>query len=294
MSTAAQPVLSAARRYFLGPAGTFCHAAARAFFGDDTTELRGLPHIEAVFEALAADPDAVGVVPVENVIEGSVNLTLDALLRFDALHVVGEQIIPIEQCLLLPPAPGERPSEDDAAALAGITAVHSHPHALAQCRRWLSAHLPHATWVHTGSTAAAAHAVADLPGAAAIGSALAGELAGLQVLRRGLQGGAYNATRFLVLGRAAHLPAATGQDRTSVVFGTAHTQGALYRTLGLFAEEGVNLCRIESRPMVGEAWQYVFLADLVGHQRDLPVQRVLAALAERGVLRRVLGSYQTR
>lgn len=267
--------------YFLGPEGTFAHSAAlavkrRAY---PNADLRAVPTIVGVFEEVSAAPDSVGVVPIENSTEGSVSFTLDALLEHERLHIIGEEIVRVEQCLL------------GLEKLSEITAVHSHPHALAQCKRWLRAHLPKATLVSSTSTAAAAFAVQAGAGRAAIASALAGQLAGLQILARGVQDTQQNATRFLVLG---HTPAPlTGHDKTSLVFSTPHEQGALHRVLGIFAAAGINLSKIESRPQPDALWQYVFFADLEGHQDSPELGPALKQLRAHGQMLRVLGSYPT-
>ncbi|MCO4762714.1 MAG: prephenate dehydratase [Myxococcales bacterium] len=262
--------------YFLGPDGTFCHAAAVAYFGTDTT-LSPSPSIEALFEDLSGDVDAVGIVPVENSIEGSVNPTLDALLRHRELQFVGEVEIPIEQCLM------------SAGALDDVQVVHSHPHALAQCRQWLRANLPGAAQVSRSSTAAAAHAAVGNPSTAAVASAFAASRAGLRVHGQGIQDNSHNVTRFAVVGRSATI--ATGRDRTSVVLGAPHEGGALVHMLTVFDKAGISLSKIESRPREGQGWQYVFYVDLEGHMSDAPVAEALAVLRERRQLVRLLGSY---
>ncbi len=264
------------RIYYLGPEGTFCHAAALSRFGT-RAPLQGCQDIPSIFEALAQDSSAKAIVPIENTTEGTVNMTLDALLRYPDLTFVGEIIVPVEQCLL------------GLGSFETIDAVYSHPHGLAQCRGWLRAHLPAARLVSSGSTALAAQRVANIPTAAAIASELAGTYAGLSVLARGIQDGLNNKTRFIVLGHSR--APASGADKTSIVFGAPHERGALYRTLGIFEREGLNLTKIESRPMAGKNWQYVFFADLEGHRDEAPVGRALAQLERNGQLLQWLGSY---
>lgn len=262
--------------HFLGPEGTFAHSAALKHYGL-AARLAPEADILGVFEAVKADANAQGVVPIENSIEGSVSLTLEALLDCPELQVIGEVTVNVQQCLL------------GAGPLEAIETVYSHPHGLAQCKHWLRAHLPHAKRTALGSTSAGAFLVKHEPTSAAIASELAAELAGVPVLVRSIQDGRENATRFLVLGREQ--PSATGKDQTSVVFGAAHRQGALYDLLGVFAREGINLSRIESRPKPGNMWQYIFYADLEGHVSEPHIQKALQKLTAEAPFARVLGSY---
>lgn len=262
--------------HFLGPEGTFAHAGALAHFGD-SSQLRPSKSVLDVFELVVRSETDLGVVPIENSIEGSVSLTLEALADNDEVRIVGEIVVEVEQCLL------------SNGTLSGLRTVLSHPHALAQCKRWLRQHLPDADRVTTPSTAAAAFAVAGKPDHAAIASALAGKLAGLEVLERGIQDRPHNATRFIVLGHDT--PAATGLDKTSIIFDTPHERGALHRVLGVFEKNSINLSRIESRPMPGEMWHYVFYADLEGHEHDPNVSQALTEVARGRHGIRVLGSY---
>ena len=262
--------------YFLGPQGTFTHAATLKAFVP-SARFEPIADIPGVFEALARDARAFGVVPIENSIEGSVSFTLEALTESDAPNIIGEIIVEVEQCLL---GAGKR---------AQIREVLSHPHALAQCKHWLRQHLPHAKLTSAGSTASAAFAVQDRPEAAAIASALAAQQAGIPIIERGISDRRDNATRFLILGHAT--PSATGRDKTSIVFGAPHRRGALYQLLGIFDRRDINLSRIESRPMPGHMWQYIFFADLEGHHEDDNVRAALEELRASAPMLRVLGSY---
>jgi prephenate dehydratase len=219
----------------------------------------------------------LGVVPIENSIEGSVSLTLEALAESTAVQVVGELVVEVEQCLV---SDGE---------LSQISGVLSHPHGLAQCKRWLRQHLPAAELVTTHSTAAAAQQVKGRPDLAAVCSALAGKLAGVKLLAKGIQDRAHNATRFFVLGH--EMPQATGDEKTSILFDAPHERGALHRVLGIFNDFDINLTRIESRPMPGEMWHYIFYADLEGHASAHNVRGALNELRAARSTLKVLGSY---
>lgn len=263
--------------HFLGPEGTFAHTGALAHFSEHDQLLPAKSVLDVFERVVRSGGMDMGVVPIENSIEGSVSLTLEALAENSTVRIVGEIVVEVEQCLL------------SNGTLAQVRAVLSHPHALAQCKRWLHSHLPAAELVTTPSTAAAAFSVARKPDQAAVASALAGKLAGLEVLERGIQDRPHNATRFLVLGH--HTPTSTGSDKTSIIFDTPHERGALHRVLGVFEKNGINLSRIESRPMPGELWHYVFYADLEGHENDSNVSAALAEIARGRHGVRVLGSY---
>lgn len=268
------------RVHYLGPPGTFCHQAALKAFpvtAGQASDLVPCPNILSVFEAVVRE-QALGVVPVENSIEGSVSLTTECLLEFSDVPTSGEVVVPVEQCLI---------SEGE---LDKISVVESHPHALPQCKRWLNAHLPHATLVSVASTALAAARAKGDPTKAAIASALAAELAEVPIVARAIQDRARNATRFLILGGPR--PAPTGRDKTSLVFAAPHEQGALYRALAVFDRHRINLSRIESRPSPDQLWQYVFFVDLEGHQATPEVSSALAELGRMSPdLLRVFGSY---
>jgi chorismate mutase/prephenate dehydratase len=149
--------------------------------------------------------------------------------------------------------------------------------------------LPNAQVVELGSTAAAAERALDAPHVAAIASELAARIYGLPVLRERIEDLAHNVTRFLVVGRRPVGP--TGRDKTSVLLSIKHEVGALYRILEPLATERVNLTKIESRPTRRRPWEYVFFVDFEGHQADPAVQNVLAALRDRCLFLKVLGSY---
>jgi chorismate mutase / prephenate dehydratase len=263
---------------FLGPLGTFSYEAALAHFGNGV-ELVAAPSIPAVFEAVVRGDAEQAVVPIENSIDGGVNFTQDTLLD-TTLLLCGEIMIDIEQCLL-----------SNAVDRSHIERVYSHPQGLAQCRKWLARHLPNVALVPTGSTVQAAHLVAGDAGAAAIASRLAARLAGVAVMEGAIQDHAANVTRFVVLGSAARGPRRTGYDKTSLVFSTRHERGALVRALTIFDRADINLCRIESRPRSGEAWQYVFFVDLEGHLEDDNVREAVRALEGHSDMVKVFGSY---
>jgi chorismate mutase/prephenate dehydratase len=199
------------------------------------------------------------------------------LLEAD-LMIRSEFVIAVTQCLLARQAD-----------LQHVRRVYSHPQPLAQCRVWLAKNLSHAELVSTSSTATAAREAALDQSAAAIGSQLAAELYGLQVIRESVQDRPENATRFIVLAKSD--AERTGRDKTSLVFSTPHVRGALRRALEVFDVEGLNLTRIESRPALGGRWEYVFFTDVEGHRSDPAVQRAIEKLRQDCSTVRILGSY---
>jgi chorismate mutase/prephenate dehydratase len=261
---------------YLGPEGTFTHDAALKHFGHSarTTALAG---IDQVFREVEAGHCHFGVVPVENSIEGVVNHTLDLLMN-STLRICGEVELRIHQHLM-----------SRAADLSGIRRVYSHQQSLAQCRGWLNGNLPGAERVPVSSNSEAARMAAQEDGAAALAGAAAAEFHALPILARNIEDAPDNTTRFLVLGRDSAAP--SGRDKTSLLFTTPNRPGALFTMLKCFAEQGVSLSRIESRPSRRGMWDYVFFVDLEGHAEDAPVAAALAALQREAAMVRVLGSY---
>jgi chorismate mutase/prephenate dehydratase len=263
---------------YLGPEGTFSHAAARAYFGLAASYTEATT-FEGVFDAVARRQSLYGIVPIENSTEGTVPHVVDALVGSDLL-IRAEFELEVSQCLLT-----------RATGLGAIERVYSHPQPLGQCRVWLAKNLAGAQLVQATSTAAAVReAVAD-PRGAAIASHLASELYGVPILREKIQDSAENFTRFIIV---SHEDAPrTGRDKTTIAFSLPDGQGrgALLRALTVFDEEQVNLTRIESRPSREKPWDYVFLADLEGHRDDANVARAIARLREKCPLLKQLGSY---
>ncbi|BEQ14271.1 prephenate dehydratase [Desulfoferula mesophila] len=261
---------------FLGPEFTFSHQAAVQHFGS-SCGMAPQSGIAEVFREVESGRCQVGLVPVENSGEGAVGASLDQFMTTQ-LKVCGEVYTPINHVLM---------SQGD--DLDAITTVYSHPQALAQCRGWLTRNLPQARVAEAPSTAAAARQAAETPGSAAIGAVAAARHHCLKVLAEGIQDYTYNTTRFLVIGKQDVPPC--GQDKTSIVFLTAHRPGSLYKALGELAELGVNLSRIESRPTKDRPWEYAFFVDLNGHRQDPEVAQALAALESQVERLRVLGSF---
>lgn len=260
---------------FLGPLHTFSHKAALRIFGA-TADLHPLASIADIFTEVERKRLDYGVVPIESSMGGSVSDTLDRFLTSD-LKIINEIMLEVSQNLL-----SRNPLEE-------ITKVYSKDNALLQCRNWLKANLPNAALIATSSTAEAARIAGQEEGAAAIGSELAAEPYGLNIVVSRIEDSPHNYTRFLVIGRQVAKP--TGRDKTSVLIAVRDHPGALYELLLPFAEAGVNLTRIESRPSRRKAWEYVFFIDLVGHAEDDKVKRALEQVAKHSLELKVLGAF---
>jgi prephenate dehydratase len=270
---------------FLGPSGTFTEEALRSQPGLAKAQLRPLPSFVHVLSAVTDGIVDFGFVALENSIEGTVSVALDQLVFERDLIIVGEVVLPVTQNLL---APG-------GSELPDIQRIVSFPHATGQCRAWLTANLPEVEELAARSTAEAVRQVAAAgePGTAAIGTALAAELYGLEVLVPSIEDQVSNSTRFvLVAPHDAGIPAPTGHDKTSVVcFQSSDHPGSLHGILGQFSARDLNLVKLESRPTKRELGEYCFIIDFEGHVADEVVADCLRDL--HASLRRLkfLGSY---
>ena len=232
---------------YLGPEGTHSHFAAVGFLGQ-LMEYRPCANFREIFASVQDGRCALGVVPLENSLHGSVVQNFDLFTEFD-VHIQAEFVNRIQHCLL-----SSEPSVET------IKTIYSHPQALAQCQNWLRRHAPHAVLVSVESTAAAARRCLQEPHTAAIGHHSLSSLLSLPVLAASLEDEADNQTRFVVIApQPAENPEA---DRTSVLFTLPDRPGALARVLDLFARSGINLRKLESRPLRAEPWKYAFFADL--------------------------------
>ncbi|HVL32709.1 MAG TPA: prephenate dehydratase [Actinomycetota bacterium] len=270
---------------YLGPEGTFTEEALLSLDVARGAALVPLATVPDVVHAVErADVDA-GLIPIENSIEGSVNITLDTLaFATEAATIVAEVVRPIRHALLAP---------------SGVTAdtvsdVVSHPHATAQCREYLARALPHARIHAANSTAEAAREALEQTGKqgnwAAIGNVLAAELYGLDVLDAEIEDRDENATRFVLVGRGR--PAPTGSDKTSVVcFIEKDRPGSLLAILHEFSDRQINLTKLESRPTKERLGEYCFFIDMEGHVDEPPVRYAIDSLRTKILEVKVLGSY---
>jgi len=272
---------------YSGEPGAFAEDAVHAYFGEDLPTLP-IGGFRGVFEAVADGRARAGVVPIENVVNGTVRENYDLLLEFP-LEIRGEVVVPVRLCLAA--LPGE--------TLDGIERVYSHVQALGQADAFLRGR-PW-TLLTTYNTAGAGKALVDRGerGAAAVLSPRAAALFGLEVLAADVQGDPGNRTRFLVVaGEGAALPAAlpaapdpSGASRTTLVVGIRNEPGALLRALAVFADHDVNLSKLESRPARDRPWEYVFWVDLDADAAGLATRDALDDLAGVTTSVRVLGSY---
>ena len=261
---------------FLGPHATFSHLAAESYFGKSTGFIPQAS-IFHVFDEVEKGKVQWGVVPVENSLEGSVNLTLDRLI-LTPLKIRAEIFLRISHCLL---APGKRMDR--------IKRVYSVPQVLAQCQGWLRTNLPRCALAEAESTAAAARIVRKDNNGAAIGSRLAAATYGLNILSEGIEDNPSNTTRFLVIGEGESKM--TESDKTSILFGTRHVPGALYHALEPFVLRRINLMKIESYPLKERLWEYLFFVDFSGHVDDPEIKKSMKALRGKTSFLKILGSY---
>lgn len=267
---------------FLGPEGTFAHAALRALPSAAGATLMPTTNVTLAIDAVRAGTADAALVPLENSVEGAVPATLDELANGEPLVVAEETYLAVAFELMARAG----------TALGDIGSVATHPHAEAQVRRWLITTLPAASVTLVGSTAGAAQAVAAGEFDAAVGAAVAGELYGLQTVAHDIADTGGAVTRFVLLTRPAPPAPPTGNDRTTLVaYLRDDHAGALLEILSEFGTRGVNLTRIESRPTKGRIGQYCFSIDCEGHIRDERVGDAVAALHRVCADVRYLGSY---
>jgi chorismate mutase/prephenate dehydratase len=261
---------------YLGPAGTFSHAAVGRHFGQ-FVDAQPCASIDEIFRAGESGRVDYGVVPVENSTEGAVGRTLD-LMYTTELSICGEIKLRVQQNLL-----------SNAPGLDRIVKVYSHAQSLAQCTQWLARHLPSAARIPVASNAEAARLAAQEKDAAAIAGEIAASIYGVAVLAPHIEDEPNNTTRFWVLGRQS-VPR-SGRDETSLVMSAANRPGAMHALLQPFAKHGVSMTRIESRPARTGLWEYLFYVDLAGHRDDAPLAAALAELAGKAPFLKLLGSY---
>ncbi len=273
---------------YLGPEHTNTHLAALAKFGRRARYVHA-PTVDDVFTMVERDQADYGVVPIENSLEGAVTHTLDRFIDFKdtPVKIAGEIEVPIQHYFIT--RPGIKPSK--------VQAVYSHPQALAQCRKWIDAHLPKQRWlIERNSTAEAVEFVVNqgarttaalVKNVGAIGSRQAAQKYHLKTVSIPQEG--ENKTRFLILSKRK--PAKAHRHKTSILCSLRDRPGALHDALMPFTRYGINLTKIESRPSKRKAWEYLFFIDFAGHESDAAVKRALSTLKRSTAFLRVLGSY---
>jgi prephenate dehydratase len=269
-----------ARVAIQGVAGSFSHSAALVLCsGGPAIQLVPCSSFEELFETVSRGSADQGVVPIENSLAGSVHRNYD-LLGEHHLHIVGEALLRVRLCLIA--APGTE--------LSAVRRVLSHPVALAQCRGFFASH-PRLQALPSFDTATAVNDAvrSGRNDEAAIGSALAADLYGGIVLQDKLEDHEENFTRFLAVTR--HAVKSTGDSKISLVFSLGNRPGSLYEALGEFARRGINLTKLESRPIIGRPWEYLFYLDCAIDGAD-DIRGAIAALRDMATSVRVLGTYQ--
>jgi len=262
---------------FQGAHGAYSEQALRRYFGAGVETLP-CQNFADVFAAVENKTAEYGILPVENSIAGPVDQSYDLLYEHD-VNIYAEVIQPVRHTLLAPPG----------ATLKTIHTVRSHPQALAQCQQYIARR--GFTPLPDYDTAGSACDLAAHPqeGVAAIASALAGELYGLQILDRDIQDHPANDTRFFIL--SLKKPPRAQRNKTSVGFGAPPYAGSLYECLGEFARRYINLSKIESRPRPNQPWQYTIYIDFEGHSQDPLCEAALVGLLRKASFVKILGSY---
>lgn len=262
----------------LGPPGTYTEAAALAY-GAQYGEVELFPYgsIAQTLQAVAHQETDLGIVPIENSIQGSVAVTLDTIWLLDDLHIQQALVLPIQHVLI---------SLSD--RLESVKTVYSHPQALGQCQGWLEQFLPQAQRLAAASTTDALTSLEGDRAAAAISSRRAAQLYDLPILAENLNDYPDNCTRFWVLGREA----TTQGSHISLAFAApANVPGALVNPLQVLAERQINMSRIESRPTKRLLGEYIFFVDIEGDLRDRAIQAALAEFARHTASCKIFGNY---
>ncbi len=262
---------------YLGPPATFTHAAAMRRFGS-SAEYLPQGDMADIFREVERGNARFGVVPIENSIEGAVTSTLDLFPDSD-VRIVGEIYLEVVENLV---------TREE--SLADIKVVYSHPQPLGQCRGWLRKNLPHARLEAVASTSEAARRASEEPGSAAVGSMGAAELYGLRILARSIEDISHNTTRFFVIAKETVNPGEN--QKTSLMIGLKDEPGVLFQVLQPLAQSGVNMTKIESRPLKRRPWEYRFFIDVDGDPAAEPLRGVLAEVERVCTEMRVLGTYE--
>lgn len=261
---------------FQGEPGAYSEQAVFNYFGD--VETIPCESFDTMFDSVVSDVSDAALAPIENSLAGSIHQNYDLLLRHD-LHIVGEYLLRVRHCLIANPGVKK---ED-------IKKAISHPQALGQCAGYLRSHGIKVKQVYDTAGSVKMLKESGARDVAAIASKRAAELYGMQILEEGIEDDAENYTRFLAVGRESVVP--KDEAKTSIVFTLKNQPGALFKALSVFALRDLDLTKIESRPLQGKPWEYLFYIDFIGSTHDEISKRALDQLGEYAVMLRVLGSY---
>jgi prephenate dehydratase len=262
---------------FQGEPGAYGEQAVFNYFGD--VEAQPCESFDAVFDSVVSGACEAGLIPIENSLAGSIHQNYDLFLRHD-LHIIGEYFLRVQHCLIALPG----------VTKAQIKKVISHPQALGQCAAYLRGLGLKAESVYDTAGSVKMLKESGARDTAAIASRRAAEIYGMQILEEGIEDSVENYTRFLAISRkAAESP--DGEAKTSIVFTLKNQPGALFKALSVFALRDIDLTKIESRPLQGKPWEYLFYIDFIGSSQDETVCKALDHLAEYALMLRVLGSY---
>src|SRR5512133_1398094 len=261
---------------FQGEPGAYSEQAVFNFFGD--VETQPSESFDVVFDSVVTGICEFGLIPIENSLAGSIHQNYDLLLRHD-LYIVGEYLLRVQHCLIA--LPGVK-KED-------IKKAISHPQALGQCAAYLRSLgiKPEQGYDTAGSVKMLKESGAR--DTAAIASHRAAEIYGMQILEEGIEDNPENYTRFLAISKTSMQP--EGEAKTSIVFTLKNQPGALFKALSVFALRDIDLTKIESRPLQGKPWEYLFYIDFIGAAHEEIVRKALDHLGEYALMVRVLGSY---
>ena len=261
---------------FQGEPGAYSEQAVFNYFGE--VETVPCESFDVMFDSVVSGKSDVALAPIENSLAGSIHQNYDLLLRHD-LHIVGEYFLRVRHCLIAMPG----------AKMEDIKKAISHPQALGQCAAYLRGYGIKAEQVYDTAGSVKMLKESGARDVAAIASRRAAELYGMQILQEGIEDNPENYTRFLAVRREAIVP--EKEAKTSIVFTLKNVPGSLFKAMSVFALRDIDLAKIESRPLQGSPWEYLFYIDLIGSVHDETVQRALDHLGEYAVMLRVLGSY---
>lgn len=261
---------------YLGPEATFTQQAAVKHFGH-AARTQPCPSIDECFRLVEARQADYAVVPVENSTEGPVGRTLDLMVA-SPLRACGEVLLRIQHHLLHQSSEASTPEK-----------VYAHAQALAQCHEWLNRHLPRATRISVASNAEAARLAAEDPNTAAIAGQAAAEHYRLAKLAGNIEDEPNNTTRFLIFGHNHTQP--SGRDKTSLIVSAPNRPGMVHHLLQPFADHGISMTKLESRPSRAGLWDYIFFIDIEGHADTPAVRLALDAMSERAALVKIIGAY---